>query len=194
MTWRKIFFPDFYKGEADYVIAQQEDLLIYAGKKEIPVINVIFDKDEWGSLERSPILKELRGQRYKNFYKTSQSAFEKEGTFGQVNEKEFLGKISEGRLSNLLEKGQNIFITGCYDAICVKETVVGGIENGFKVHVDRDMNIMQDKRVDMYGRVSPEEYEADTDEEWSELKSKYSQFEDRLHVLEKTKQKAPLCK
>ena len=76
---QKEFLPDFYKGEADYVIAQQEKLLIYAGEKGIPVINVIFknDESETPQWDESPVLKELKKLKYKNFYKTDRNAFEK---------------------------------------------------------------------------------------------------------------------
>ena len=103
------FLPIFYKGEADYVIPQQEKLLTYAGEKGIPVINVVFANEDGTELGLNPILKNLKGLRYKNFYKLGKNAFERERKFKQIDEKGFVKKIGKSHLSNFLEKGQNIF-------------------------------------------------------------------------------------
>ena len=56
------------------------------------------------------------------------------------------------------------------------------------------MNIMQSKLRRIKLGISSETYEANADEIWSKIESKYNKVEKRLHILKKTKQKAPLCK
>ena len=181
-------FPDFYKGEADYVIPQQEKLLTYAGEKGIPVINVVFANEDGTELGLNPILKNLKGLRYKNFYKLGKSAFEREWKFKQIDEKGFVKEIGEDHLSSFLEKGQKLFIAGCFDRGCVTRTVQEALEDGFEVYIDRDMNIMHSKDEPL------ENYEEFADEAWSELEDIYNKVEKRLHIPKKTKQKTPLCK
>ena len=118
----------------------------------------------------------------------------KKGRFEQIDEEGFAKEISEDHLSSFLEKGQNVFVAGCFDSACISNTVEGALENEFKVYVDRDMNILQDRRDNIKGKVTFEFREKFSDEGWSEIESIYNEFEERLHILKKTKQKAPLCK
>ena len=173
----------------------QDELIEYSYSKKIPVINVIFPtEDRDGELS---VLDSLKAVRHKTYYKRKDDAFTSDffDPIAIENKPEIRDKyelymtrvysssaedgseIISGELGDYLrsEGIKNVFLTGCFDSVCVKETAEGALREDFKVYSDRNLNLVT-RFSEKKGKVviiSKEENEAFSDFRWGMLKDNY---------------------
>ena len=123
-----------------------------------------------------------RDTMLRTFAKGAEDAFTHQPPAAVAPEGASPGEVIKGQLGDFLrEKGvTDIVSIGCYDGFCVSSTAKGGASEGFDVHVDPDLNIMN-----MYIKgYQEEEYREDIRENiknWHEL----VQENPRIHLINK---------
>ena len=187
--------------EFRYISELQNELISYAGSKKIPVINVVMTSenraDEFTVLDSMIAVLE-----HKTYYKFGNDAFDPKNAkerdkFDELYKTRISSSIaedgseviSEGLGDYLRSEGiKNVFLIGCFDAVCVGRTAEGGLKEGFKVYTDRDLNLVRRLDVTVPDKIiigrqtlpSMERCKLLCDAKWRLIKSKYP---DTLTVL-----------
>ena len=163
--------------------AQSELLAHFAERNGIMYVDVTFEA-------RTPVLLPLRDTvpelalkmkrniLYSRFLKKGGNAFEYPSA---VTNYEQLKEVVHGKLAPYLRERNvtDIFAMGCYDDLCVRNTVRGALKDTepyrFKVHVDRDLNIPAVPREDTPKSATKTKQMAD--DGWGDVKREYQDID-----------------
>lgn len=128
-----------------------DDILMYSSNNNVDIINItIPDSDPSGNISLLEYLYEIK---HKSFFKINQSAFvEPSGNDSQLmllqeqlklKNTEQGSEIIKTSLDSYLKENNisDLFVTGCFEGKCIKDTVTGALEHGYNVHIDSDLLI-----------------------------------------------------
>ena len=187
---RNIIDPD----KLSYISNLQDELIVYASKKGIPVINVVIPYENRAS--EFPISEMMVEIKHKTYYKLSNDAFNSLGDNSRPGRLDTLyrrrlsriaedrSEIISGELGDYLKSEgiKNVFLTGCFDSVCIVDTAKGALSKNFKVYSDRDLNLVT-RAVEKNKKkftLSEKEYKMFSDSKWEDLKKN---FPDTLEVF-----------
>ena len=129
-----------------------DDMLVFADKNDVEIINVMFPGTEDGEGDIS-LLEYIYKIKHKTFFKAHEGAFVELKDNDSISEllesKLKLEKTPEGSeiiktsLDSYLKEQQvkELFISGCFEDMCVKQTALGALENGYDVNINKELTI-----------------------------------------------------
>ncbi|MGI9280022.1 MAG: isochorismatase family protein [Endozoicomonas sp.] len=94
----------------------------------------------------------------------------------------------QGELADYLRSKSinEVMVTGCFDGTCVMQTVMGALESGFGMSVDRDLNIIENLKSISRAFSSPEEQASALEKQWLDLQKKFP----KLKIVKPAESKA----
>ena len=169
----------YVEDELQSVVREQAELFIhYADNPNVAYVdvNMLGQGYTLPDLLTSLNLK----KRYKYFLKSTSNSFE---TVNLAGPDELEGSIP-GDLASFLHDTGTTFVmpTGCFESSCVKATIEGAQKAGFKVLVDRDLNIKVNQYAMRYHLDSESEYMRKINKEWENMIEHYP----NVHVVSST--------